>query len=295
MTYHLTYEIGDIIDKEKILQTHPCLGESRPEESHKGTFGTVGIIGGRPGMMGAPYLAGKAALKMGCGKVILGFNCDGICQGYSDTNPELIYDSVTNILTNPIISAWVVGCGLGVNKAAIEAVDWLWANSKVPVVYDADALRILAAKTEIDVISNPTDKVFTPHPGEAAILLKNNDVQAVQSDRRTSASSIAQTYQAFTVLKGHHSLIASIYGKTWENTSGNAGLATAGSGDVLAGMIGSLIAQGAPAIDALRAAVWLHGVSAEVLAANGIGPIGLTASEIIDCARAIRNYLAAKD
>lgn len=287
----LSASIEKLVDREKIGETHPFLLRTRQNDTHKGSFGTVAVIGGSPGMMGAAALSAMAALKMGCGKVVVGFYGAKSAPTFSDVCPELMFTDAESALKLKDVTCFVVGCGLGLTNKTMELIDYVWQNVKVPVVYDADALTLISLKERPDLMSNITERIFTPHPGEAARLL-GKDVSAVQSDRRGSASSIAQMFQATTVLKGNRSIIASVYGKTWENPTGNPGLATAGTGDVLTGMVASLIAQGCAPIDALRAAVWMHGAAADVLVDAGVGPIGLVASELIDAARSIRNYMA---
>jgi ADP-dependent NAD(P)H-hydrate dehydratase / NAD(P)H-hydrate epimerase len=144
-------------------------------------------------------------------------------------------------------------------------------------VAENDELRVtLATRT--------ASTVLTPHPAEAARLL-DCDVATIQADRVRSACELAARYKACVALKGCGTIIAVPSGQWFINTSGNPGLATAGSGDVLTGFVTALLAQGWPPLDALLAAVHLHGCAAEHLVAQGCGPIGLTAGELIDSAR----------
>ena len=136
------------------------------------------------------------------------------------------------------------------------------------------------------------DMVLTPHPGEAAYLL-NTTVQQVQSHRDWAARELANRFHCWVVLKGHNTVISSARGFLHTNTTGNTGLATAGSGDVLAGMITSLLAQGIKAAEAVPAAVWLHGAAAELLEQSQVGPIGLLAGELAEMLRWLRNRLTA--
>ena len=136
--------------------------------------------------------------------------------------------------------------------------------------------------------SAPT--IMTPHPAEAARLLRKTTGE-VQSDRVASAREIAQRYRSLVVLKGNGSVIATPEGAFWINPTGNPGMASAGMGDALAGMIAALCAQGADPLHALLAGTFLHGAAADALAAHGSGPVGITASEVIDSARALINAI----
>lgn len=253
----------NIIDINAITRDYPALKTPGPEDSHKGTFGTLGITGGAAGMTGAVILAGCAALKTGCGKVILGFNQPQLPVPFVENAPELM---------------------LRTARALAEAA---FMQTGKPQVLDADALNILAATPGIALDDNC---VITPHPQEAARLL-HTTVADIQADRPAAVLALAAQYHCWAVLKGHRSLIASPDGELWCNHSGNRGLATAGSGDVLSGIIGSLLAQRLPVQEAVCGGVWLHGAAADECVAAGIGPAGLTAHEIIDYVRLIRNRL----
>jgi hydroxyethylthiazole kinase-like uncharacterized protein yjeF len=162
--------------------------------------------------------------------------------------------------------------------------------SPVPVVLDADALNLIAANR---VLASALGKrtaatLMTPHPAEAARLL-GETTREVQADRVAAARSIAKRYRSLVVLKGNGSVIATPDGKFWINPSGNPGMASAGMGDALSGMIAALCAQGAAPLQALLAGTYLHGAAADALVAAGCGPLGITASEVIDSARALIN------
>jgi hydroxyethylthiazole kinase-like uncharacterized protein yjeF len=163
----------------------------------------------------------------------------------------------------------------------------------VPVVLDADALNILATdgRLEGNLYNRVAPVILTPHPAEAARLLACS-VREVQSDRIRAACELARRYRCEVALKGCGTVIASVDGSWWINTTGNPGMATAGMGDVLTGIVTALLAQGWPAVPALLAAVHLHGAAADQLVANGCGPIGLTAGEVIAPARQIFNEWA---
>ncbi|PHM30057.1 conserved hypothetical protein [Xenorhabdus innexi] len=277
-------------EKNQLADLFPTVTQPRPEESHKGTFGTLNIIGGAETMSGACVLAGTAALKSGCGKVIIGFNQEPLAIQLIDTVPELMLSKASRLFEGELPSAWVIGCGLGISVEAVNLIKKIInrIHQGEKVLIDADGLNILAKLPDKIQLSDKT--VITPHVKEASRLLQT-DSKSIQSDRSGSARVLSSRYGCWAVLKGHRTVIAAPDGRTWINETGNSGLATAGSGDVLSGIIGSLLAQDIPLEEAIRAGVWLHGKAADMLVADGIGPIGLTAHEIIDYVRKIRNQI----
>jgi hydroxyethylthiazole kinase-like uncharacterized protein yjeF len=262
---------------------------ARAPDGHKGTFGSVGILGGAPGMTGAAILAGRAALKLGAGKVFIALAQQPLPIAYDPPFPELMLREADELLAQPeLVTAWAAGCGLG---RAAQALAWLQKLMTVrnarPLVLDADALNALSSRA-IEKNWGRGDVILTPHPQEAARLLQV-ETQAIQADRLSAAQQLASTYQAWVVLKGPQTLICAP-DLSWQfNETGNVGLASGGTGDVLSGILVSLLAQGIPTQVAVPAAVWLHGAAADHLVAQGCGPIGLTAGELADAARAIRN------
>lgn len=155
------------------------------------------------------------------------------------------------------------------------------------MVVDADGLNALA-RGDVSPTWGPGVMVLTPHPAEAARLL-NTDTTNVQANRANAAQTLARQFNAWVVLKGQHSIVCNPQGQSQTNLTGNVGLATAGSGDVLTGLLTSLLAQGFEADIAVPAAVWLHGAAADTLVTQIGGPIGLTASELIEAIRKLRN------
>ena len=256
----------------------------RRRNTHKGSFGDVAIVGGAPGMAGAALLAGRAALHLGAGRVYLGM-LDRLMV--DARQPELMLCPAATVFGLDAMLA--IGPGLGQSDAALallrSAID-----SALPLVADADALNLLAAHPVLaeKVSRRGTAFVMTPHPAEAARLL-GISVPEVQADRLAAATRLARQFQSVVVLKGCGSIVATPNGAWYINTTGNPGLATAGSGDVLTGMIAALLAQGVPALPAALAAVYLHGAAADALVAEGSGPTGLTASELIPVARRLLN------
>ncbi len=276
---------GYLIDREVVATVLP----PRPRNSHKGTFGDVAIIGGAPGMVGAALLAGRAALKMGAGRVLVGTLADG--PAVDPVQPDLMLRSVQELLSRASLSCVVVGPGLANSDSARHALERA-LKLDTPLVLDADALNLAAEsdalRKAISRRRSPT--VITPHPAEAGRLLRIPASQ-VQDDRIAAARMLAEQFQSPTVVKGAGSICALPDGKWFINTSGNPGMASAGMGDVLAGILGALLGQGASPDLALLAGVHLHGLAADDLVSRGFGPVGLTASETIDAARAVFNRI----
>lgn len=276
---------GGAIDRAAL----PALFAPRGQNTHKGSFGTVGVVGGGPGMTGAALLAARAALKTGAGKVLVGFAQDAAPLACDPLQPELMLRDARSLLEQDWgVTAWVAGCGIGTGALAANALSELFVLRRgSPLVLDADGLNLLA-RGDIQPNWGEGAVVLTPHPAEAGRLL-GMDTAEVQADRPAAARKLAQRYRAWIVLKGAGTVVCSPDGDLRVNTSGNPGLATAGTGDVLAGMLGSLIAQKLPLEQAVAGAVWLHGAAADALVAQGVGPIGLTAGELADAVRALRN------
>lgn len=279
--------------KEQLLHaiTHyPALYQRKTGNTHKGTFGTIGIIGSAEGMSGAIVLAGKSALKAGCGKVFLGFAQLQLPLPFIDSAPELMLKTASELVDRQDISAWAVGCGLGLSANSENILLNVLAqrNENQPYVFDADAL-VLMAKLKSQISLNQ-HCVLTPHPKEAAILL-NCTLSDIQNNREQAAKEVAKLYHCWAIIKGQHTVITSPTGEIIINRTGNSGLSTAGSGDVLTGIMGSFLAQGMVMSDAVKSAVWIHGIAADILVEKGIGPIGLTASELIDTVRDVRNQI----
>jgi len=209
----------------------------------------------------------------------------------------LMLHAVTE-LSPGAMSAYVVGPGMGTGASARKQLTQLIdicanAATAAPLVLDADALNLLATDGTLaqQLVESGVAHVMTPHPLEAARLL-GSTVADIQRNRLAAATALATRWQATIVLKGSGSVIASPDGAPPAiNPTGNAALSTAGTGDVLAGMIGALIAQGMPIVAAARAAVWIHGRAADRLVASGTGPAGMTASELYLPARDIFNAL----
>jgi hydroxyethylthiazole kinase-like uncharacterized protein yjeF len=261
----------------------------RAANTHKGDYGSLGIIGGAAGMAGAALLAGRAALKLGTGRVYVGFLADA--PAYDPLQPELMLRGADKVGTLDNLTALAVGPGLGQSPQARQALAHA-LQTPVPLVLDADALNLIAAHDAlahaVQARSGPT--LMTPHPAEAA-RLSHTDIAAVQNDRVAAALRLVDRYRTAVVLKGAGSICALPDGRWFINTTGNPGMASAGMGDVLTGIAGALLAQRVDAGTALLAAVHLHGAAADDQMKNGIGPAGLTASEVTDAARTLLNRL----
>jgi len=264
----------------------------RARNSHKGTFGNVAVIGGAEGMAGAPLLAARAAAKSGAGKVFAGFL--DAAPAYDSGQPELMCRRASDLdLTSATL---VVGTGLGTSQPAHDLlVKTLIAHSHL--LLDADALNLIAAEPELQQLVAQRRHaglvtLMTPHPLEAARLL-GIDTAEIQADRMAAARSLAQRFNAVAILKGAGSVIAHPDGRAVVNPTGNPALATGGSGDVLSGICGALLAQGWSDWHAALGAVWLHGSAADLLVSQGFGPIGLTAGELIPAVRSLLNELIA--
>lgn len=277
---------GYLIGDEFISASLPA----RLLNSHKGRYGDVAIIGGAAGMVGAALLCARAALKLGAGRVLVGTLGNGPPVDFAQ--PDVMIRSVEDILERKTLGAIVIGPGLGQSDVARHLLSRV-LSFDVPMVLDADALNLLAESGELKaaIQSREQATLLTPHPAEAARLLAV-ETDWIQGDRIGAAQQIASEFESSIVLKGCGSVCAFPEGTWCINTSGNPGMASAGMGDVLAGIMGALLAQGATAHNALLASVHVHGLAADELVSKGIGPVGLTASETIDAARHTWNRLA---
>jgi hydroxyethylthiazole kinase-like uncharacterized protein yjeF len=244
----------------------------RARNTHKGTYGSVAVVGGNLGMVGAPLLAARAALRLGAGRVYV--DCIGAPEMRLDPlQPELMFRPLAGLEG---LTSCVVGCGLGEDATAREALAAA-LESRRPVVIDADALNLLAADDSLAkaCINRAADTVLTPHPLEAARLLRTGAAD-VQGDRVGHALELARRFKALVVLKGAGTVVAGADGRYAINPTGSPALASAGTGDVLAGMIGALLGQCDDSRQAVHAAVWLHGAAAAEFGAD----IGLVATDL---------------
>ncbi len=260
----------------------------RSPRAHKGDHGTLGILGGATGTVGAGFLAARAALFAGAGRVYLvrPSLADGCVL--DPLTPEVMVIDATELSARPI-TAWLVGPGLGVTEAAHQLLTQI-LSGVTPVVIDADALNLIAEDPARgrQCARRGAATVITPHPGEAARLMRCS-IEQIQADRNSAAQALAECLNAIVVLKGAGTVITNPAGDRSINLTGNAALATGGTGDVLAGVIAALIAQGVDPLIAAREAVRVHGLAAERLTERTGGMVGVTASELIPEIRGLLN------
>jgi len=277
----------ELVEKKTILPYF----RRRRKDTHKGTYGHLFIVSGSLGKTGAAAMAGKAALKMGAGLVTVGTpeSCLPIVARSMDelmTEPlaETQEKTISHEALKKVLSllegkdALMIGPGISTNKSTAEFVLSLMPKINVPSVVDADALNILASKPEtIKSLRQPA--VLTPHPGEFARLL-NISTREVVERKLELAPQFAEEYGVYLVLKAYRTITATPEGKVFINPTGNPGMATAGSGDVLSGMIASMIVQEKNLLGAVLAAIYIHGLSGDI-GAKKLGEKALTAGDII--------------
>ena len=275
----------------------------REPAEHKGNAGRVVLIGGASGMAGALILAGNACLHLGAGWTILEILDPASARADLD-HPELMIRLATEDIhetlnaTQPDVVA--IGPGLGKSALAMQCLRASLLYPNIPLVIDADALNLISESTELleklQVRNQalPECTVLTPHPGEAAKVLKTT-TEIVQSDRVGAIKNLVELTQSIVVLKGQHTLIASPQHPPVQCLAGNPGMGTGGMGDILTGSIAAIAAQGIRhQLDLWQAtgiAVELHASAADSLVSKGTGPIGLTPSETILEMRALLNKL----
>lgn len=259
----------------------------RARDAHKGSFGHVLVVGGAPGMSGAARLCAEAAVRSGAGLVTVATHPDHAAV-VNVSRPELLVQAVRTAKDlSPLIGrATVLALGPGLSQTPWAGALYRSAlASKLPLVIDADGLNLLARKP-----IRRNDWVLTPHPGEAARLLKTTTA-VIQQNRLDAARKIVQRYGGVCVLKGAGTLIAAD-DTAWLCDRGNPGMASGGMGDVLTGMIAALRAQGLSALDAARLGVWLHASAGDDVAVRE-GETGLLANDLIGVIRRELNRLIA--
>ena len=276
-----------IIEEEEIGQLFP----PRLEDSHKGDFGHVLVVAGSPGKTGAAAMTSQSALKSGAGLVTLAIpeSLNSIVEvkltevmslPVSETNEKTFSrDSERQILDFAKGKSVVaIGPGISTNKETCEVVKNLVRKLSIPIVIDADGINALDGDARI-LREAKADIVITPHPGEMSRLCGiKKDV--IQKDRISSARDFAVRNKVHVVLKGKNTVIADPNGDVFINLTGNPGMASGGTGDVLTGMIAGFISQGLSPIDAAKAGVYLHGLSGDLMLEKR-GEISLTAMDIL--------------
>ena len=266
----------------------------RTQESNKGTYGSLLTICGSYSMAGASILAGKGALRCGIGLLKM-----AVPKSIYPIVASAIYESVFypvsenesgthNKYETPFLlekskesNAVLIGCGMQNNRDTYFIVNLFLEKCTVPIVLDADALNAICSNLDALKLAK-VPVVITPHPKEMARLLKIS-VAEVQSNREQVAVNFAREYNVYVVLKGHNTVVASPNGDVFVNTTGNAGMATGGSGDVLAGMISSLLAQNPKKpLECACAGVYLHGMAGDIAKVK-FGEISMLPTDLINC------------
>lgn len=278
---------SEVIDRDMVSERLP----KRSQNSNKGDYGRVLAITGSPGMTGAGCLAGAAALRTGTGLLYLGVPnslsgiydrnlIEGVTIPLEDGNlGYLTKECVPKLMqTMEKMDAVVVGPGLSTEEGAKDVVFSVVENCPVPLVIDADGLNAVASDISI-LRRSRTQIIVTPHPGEMARLL-GTTVSKVQSNRIETACDFSEKWGVITVLKGSRTIVAVPDGRVFINATGNSGMATAGSGDVLAGIIAGLIGQGLTPADAAIAAVYIHGLCGDRVA-EVKGEHGMIAGDLV--------------
>lgn len=258
---------------------HACL-PVRDRNGHKGTFGKVHILAGCVGFTGAPALASAAAVRTGSGLVFLSVPREiwpvmaVKCQE-AMPSPVPPFDRLLEKMNQS--DGVLIGPGLGRSRKTDVRTLRLVQRVQAPLVLDADGINAVAE--HIDVLDTRRGRltVLTPHDGE---FLRLTGETAIGPDRERAASAFARQHGCVLVLKGHRTVTAAPEGNVLVNTTGNSGLAKGGSGDVLTGVIASLLAQGAPAVQAAALGVWLHGRAGD-LAAEALTPYAMTPEDVI--------------
>ncbi len=266
--------------------------KERKNNSHKSDYGKLLIIAGSKGMSGAAYLSGEAALKSGAGLVTIvcpecinsvleSKTTEVMTLAVDDVDGCISYNSISKILKNVSeADAVLIGPGLGRGRDIYEIVKEVLIRSTVPVIVDADALY--AVSQDISLLKECTcELIFTPHAMEMSRLL-GIDVNEIESDRINISRDFSDETGAVLLLKGHHTIVTSPSLKQYINNTGNAGMASAGSGDVLAGIISALIAKGVECAHAAAAGAYIHGLAGDIAAAK-YGMESMSATNIIEC------------
>ncbi|MDF3001362.1 MAG: NAD(P)H-hydrate dehydratase [Bacillota bacterium] len=267
--------------------------KKRDRDIHKGDCGKILIYAGSKGMAGAAVLSARAALRTGAGLVRVSVPEElfpilqiGVPEATCLSRERLLEDLMQ-------YTAIVIGPGLGVDAKDGVLIKKILRATDKPVVLDADGLNLL--RGELDIMKEARAKlILTPHPGEAARLLERKAAE-INEDRLKSAMELASRTGSVTVLKGAGSVVATPEGKTYINTTGNPGMATGGSGDVLSGMIAALAGQGLDRESAAMAGVYLHGLAGD-LASDRMGEYGVIATDIADMsALAVKSILDTRE
>jgi hydroxyethylthiazole kinase-like uncharacterized protein yjeF len=277
-----------LLEKNDIRRMLP----HRRRDAHKGSHGHLLVVAGSLGKSGAGILASQAALRAGAGLVTWALPT-GLAPAMASRLTEVmtlpVAESTTGGIAEAAIpalcqflqraSALVLGPGLGTDPATVACVHTLLRRTPVPVVIDADGLNCVVE--HLDVLQEcPLPIILTPHPGEMARLL-GTDTTTVQAQRLEIACDFAQRYNVYVVLKGAYTVLYAPDGRRWINPTGNPAMATAGTGDVLAGVIGALLCQGLEPLQATQCGTYLHGLAGDHVR-DRLGYQGLIASDVLE-------------
>lgn len=253
----------------------------REPGTHKGDYGHVLLVAGSPGKAGAAILAARAAVRSGAGLVTAAvpesiLNVVDLGSIESMTLPLSSLDGVLEAVEGKSVLA--MGPGLGQEEKTAEAIRRIAGEVALPLVLDADGINAFAGRAA-DLAGRSAETVLTPHPGELGRLL-GISTSEVQEDRIAAARRASVEAEAVVVLKGHRTLVATPGGEVHVNPTGNPGMASGGTGDVLTGLIAGLLAQGLGALDAARLGVYLHGLAGDLAAAR-TGEAALAAGDLL--------------
>ena len=271
-----------VLDHQQVLNILP----DRAKDAHKGDFGKVLLLCGSVGYTGAAYLAAMGALRSGAGLVYLGVPesiyaieatklNEAIVFPLPDEKGMLCRKALPKIMELlPKMDAVLIGCGLGQSQGTLEALSAVMEYAECPVVVDADGINLLSKHKDL-LRGRKAATVLTPHDGEFARIMGDKPGE----DRTKSAIDAARELNCVMLLKGHETRISD--GEVcYRNTTGNPGMAVGGSGDLLAGIIVSLIGQGLPAAKAAAAAAWLHGAAGD-RCAEELGQYGMLPTDML--------------
>lgn len=265
-------------DVQKLLPERDIWG-------HKGTFGKILLLCGSRGFTGAAYLAAMGALRTGAGLVFLGVPDsiyaieavklnEPVVFSLPDFDGKMGFEAIPEILTRlPQMDAVLIGCGMGQSDSTLAITEEILKQASCPVVVDADGINVLAGHKDV-LRGRRGVTILTPHDGEFARLGGK-----IVENRMESAGALARDLGCIVLLKGHKSCATDgFFG--YENTTGNPGMAVGGSGDVLAGMIASLLGQGIAPLEATACAAWLHGAAGD-LCARELGQYGMLPTDML--------------
>jgi hydroxyethylthiazole kinase-like uncharacterized protein yjeF len=279
----------ELLDEEDIRKIITL----REPDAHKGTFGHVLVVSGSLGKSGAAGLAGLGALRSGAGLVTLampkslingiaGSLLEAMTLPLDETKEGTISQKAADCIIEKSqeMDALVVGPGLTIHPDTVSFLKKILKGLKIPVLIDADGINGLALLGTDILKKREIPLILTPHPGEMARLIKKS-VGEIQKDRLGAAESFSKKYGLYLALKGAGTVIADPRGHLFINTTGNPGMATAGSGDALSGIIGGFLAQKIDPLDSLKAGVYLHGLAGDI-AASELGETSLITGDILD-------------